>query len=207
MITSLLSRRNPPSSTDTSNHKPHSSHCATSRDILWIDRYCSTRVGFRCPPFSSSTRPCSGQENSLGLNSTVLHRLALEGTAAGRETQRGTTAIGCFRGPRFGVNITGERMLGVRGVSAAGCKRVRERIAVRSPGCSEPGAWSLVVGSLRRRWWLAALGGEDRVVGGRADHLTFEKARCANPKRTSARRVRQNIVVAFIGDLLSEIIR
>jgi len=42
----LVPTEPPPSSTDTSNHKPNSSHCATSRDILWIDRYCSTRVGF-----------------------------------------------------------------------------------------------------------------------------------------------------------------
>jgi len=59
--------------------------------------------------------------------------------AAGRETQQGTTAIGCFRGPRPGVNITSECMLGVRGVLVAGCMEVRKRIIVRSsPGCSEP---------------------------------------------------------------------
>ena len=48
------------------------------------------------------------------------------------------------------MNITGERMLGIRGVSAAGYKEVRERIAVGiSPGYSEPGAWLLVIGSLQ----------------------------------------------------------
>jgi len=41
----LVPTEPPPSSTDTSNHKPNSSYCATSHDILWIDRYCSTRVG------------------------------------------------------------------------------------------------------------------------------------------------------------------
>jgi len=37
------------------------------------------------------------------------------------------------------VNITSELMLGVRGVSAAGCKGAHKRIVVRSsPSCSEP---------------------------------------------------------------------
>jgi len=46
------------------------------------------------------------------------------------------------------VNITGERMLGVRGVSAADCKEVRERIAVRVLLVAQ----NLVLG----RWWLVA---------------------------------------------------
>ena len=139
----LVPTEPPPSSTDTSNHKPNSSHCATSRDILWIDRYCSTRVG---SVVRYSHRPPARVLEFSRLKLTVLHRLALEGTAAGRETQQGTTAIGCFRGPRPGVNITSERMLGVRGVSAAGCKGVCEGIALRSSlGCSEPDAWSLMI--------------------------------------------------------------
>jgi len=153
MITSLLSRLNLLQAAPTHliiNFIPPTALLPVISSGL-LGRYCSTHVEFRCPPFPSSTLPCSGQGNSLGLNPIVLHHLALEGTAAGRETQRGTTAIGCFRGSRPGVNITGEHMLGVRGVLAASCKGVRERIAVRSsPGCSEPGAWSLVVGRLRR---------------------------------------------------------
>jgi len=65
----------------------------------------SSHVGFRFPPFPSSTRPCSAQDNTRILNSTVLHRLALEGVAAGRGTQRGATEIGCFRGPGRCLNL------------------------------------------------------------------------------------------------------
>jgi hypothetical protein len=98
----------------------------------------SSRVGFRCPPIPSSIRPCSAQDNTLSLNSTVLHRLALEGVAAGKGTQRGATAIGCLRGPGRCLTVIGERLSGVRGVLAVGCKEACEKIAARSStGCVE----------------------------------------------------------------------
>ena len=76
-------------------------------------------VGFRCPPFPLPTRPCSAQDNTLSVNSTVLHFLALEGAAAGRGTQRGPTAIGFARSwPLFELNrrtlVRGSRCVGSR---------------------------------------------------------------------------------------------
>jgi len=60
------------------------------------DTQTSSHVDFRFPPFLSSTCPCSAQDITRSLNSTVLHCLALEGVAASRETQRGATEIRCF---------------------------------------------------------------------------------------------------------------
>ena len=78
----------------------------------------------------------------------VLHFLALEGVAAGREIQRGPTAIGCLRGPGRCWNLIGERFLGVRGVSAVSCKEACEKISVRSStDCIELDAWSSMIDS------------------------------------------------------------
>ena len=101
MITSLLSRQNllqaAPTHLVITLIPPTALLPVISSGLIGIVPH--VYLSFRCPPFPSSTRPCSGQDNSLSLYSTVLHRMALEGTAAGRESQRGTTAIGCFRGP------------------------------------------------------------------------------------------------------------
>jgi len=63
------------------------------------------------------------------------------------ELSEGPQQLG-LRGPGRCSNLTGERLSGVRGVSAVGRKEAYEKISVRSStGCVELDAWSSMIDS------------------------------------------------------------